>query len=203
MILLGAPGAGKGTQAAAIAEKYHIPHISTGDILRRNIRDGTPIGRKAKEYMDSGSLVPDEVVIEIVRLRINEPDCKKGFLLDGFPRSRGQAEALDKITAIDRVINIDVDPKLLLARLTGRRVCDTCGESYHITTAKSDRCVKCSGKLIQRPDDNEETVSKRLAVYEKQTAPLIRYYEDKGLLVNVNGSRHIKQVTEEILAVLN
>jgi len=203
LILLGAPGAGKGTQAAAITTLYNIPHISTGDILRKNVREGTPIGIKAKEYMDGGALVPDEVVIEIVRQRISEPDCVNGYLLDGFPRTKDQAAALDKITKIGRVINIDIDLKLLLRRLTGRRVCDKCGETGHITTITGEICTKCnSGKWIQRLDDNEKTVSNRLSVYESQTAPLISYYSDKGVLVNVNGAQEIGMVREEVLAVL-
>ena len=203
LILLGAPGAGKGTQSSAITEKYGIPHISTGDILRQNVKDGTPIGKKAKEYMDKGALVPDEVVIELVRQRIAQPDCKKGYLLDGFPRSKAQAEALDKITKIDKVVNIDVDLKLLLDRLTGRRVCDACGETYHVTTMKSDKCSKCGkGKLIQRTDDNEEAVSKRLLVYTTQTAPLIEYYKAKGKLTSVNGSQPIEKVRQDVMAVL-
>ena len=204
LILLGAPGAGKGSQAAALTAKYNIPHISTGDILRKNVKDGTPIGLTAKEYMDRGALVPDDVVIGIVRLRINEPDCVNGYLLDGFPRSSAQAEALDEITKIDRVINVGVDFGLLLKRLTGRRVCGECGETYHISTCSGDKCAKCgTGRLIQRPDDNEETVANRIAVYERQTAPLIQYYADKGILLNVNGSQSIERVREEIMAALN
>ena len=203
LILLGAPGAGKGSQSAAITEKYGIPHISTGDILRQNVKDGTPIGKKAKEYMDKGALVPDDVVIEIVRQRIAQPDCKKGYLLDGFPRTKEQAEALDKITKIDKVINLDVDLKLLLGRLTGRRVCDVCGEPYHVSTMKGDKCTKCGkGKLIQRSDDNEESVNKRLNVYAAQTAPLIAYYKAKGNLVTVNGSLSIEGTRAEIMKVL-
>jgi len=203
LIILGAPGAGKGTQSAAITTKYGIPHISTGDILRQNVKDGTPIGKKAKEYMDKGALVPDEIVIELVRQRIAKEDCKKGYLLDGFPRSRAQAEALDKITKIDRVVNLDVDLKLLLDRLTGRRVCDACGETYHVSTMKGDRCTKCGkGKLIQRSDDNEAAVSKRLTVYTDQTAPLIEYYRAKGKLKTVNGSQAIEKVGKDVMAVL-
>ena len=203
LIILGAPGAGKGTQSAAITEKYGIPHISTGDILRQNVKDGTPIGKKAKEYMDKGALVPDEIVIELVRQRIAKEDCKKGYLLDGFPRSKAQAEALDKITNIDKVVNIDIDLKLLLNRLTGRRVCDACGETYHVTTMKGDKCAKCGkGKLVQRSDDNEEAVGKRLSVYTAQTAPLIEYYKAKGKLTSVNGSQAIEKVRKDVMALL-
>ncbi len=202
LILLGAPGAGKGTQAVRIAEKYNIPHISTGDIFRKNIKEQTPIGMKAKSYMDAGQLVPDEVVVEIVALRLQEEDAKNGFLLDGFPRTLSQAEALDKITAIDTVVNIDVDLTALCARLTGRRVCSKCGESYHVTTKKDDKCDKCGGALIHRDDDKEETVNNRLAVYTKSTQPLIDYYEKKGKLVTVDGMKAIEDVFAEIVAKL-
>ena len=203
LILLGAPGAGKGTQAALISEKYKLPHISTGDIFRKNIKEGTPIGKKAKAYTEKGELVPDEITVEIVRLRITEPDCRKGWLLDGFPRTIAQAEALDKITKIDGVINIDTDLKLLSARLTGRRVCGACGESHHITTMKGDKCVKCGGRLIHRADDSAETVNNRLSVYEKQTAPLIKYYGKKGLLKSVDGSKAINEVFGSIQKLLD
>ena len=198
LILLGAPGAGKGTQAALISEKYKLPHISTGDIFRKNIKEGTPIGLKAKAYMDKGELVPDKITVEIVRQRITEADCKNGYLLDGFPRNTAQAKALDKITKIDAVINIDVDLKLLSARLTGRRVCGACGESHHITTMKGDKCVKCGGRLIHRADDSAETVNNRLGVYEKQTAPLIEYYKNMGLLKTADGNRAIPEVFKDI-----
>ena len=203
LILLGAPGAGKGTQAARISEKYKLPHISTGDIFRKNIKEGTPIGIKAKAYIDKGELVPDEVTVEIVRLRINEADCKNGFLLDGFPMTTAQAQALDKITKTDAVININVDLKLLSARLTGRRVCGGCGESYHITTMTGDKCKKCGGGLIHRADDSAETVNNRLSVYEKQTAPLIEYYTKKGLLKTVDGAKSINEVFASIIETLN
>ena len=198
LILLGAPGAGKGTQAAQISEKYKLPHISTGDIFRKNLKEGTPIGLKAKAYMDKGELVPDEITVEIVRQRLIEADCKNGYLLDGFPRNAAQAKALDKITKIDAVINIDVDLKLLSARLTGRRVCGACGESHHITTMKGDKCVKCGGQLIHRADDSIETVNNRLNVYEKQTAPLIEFYTKQGKLRTVDGNKTIEKVFESI-----
>jgi adenylate kinase len=203
VIILGAPGAGKGTQAAAIRGTHKLPHISTGDILRRNVADNTPIGAAAKSYMDKGELVPDEVIIELVRLRLNEPDCAEGYLLDGFPRSEAQARALDAITDIDRVINIDIDLGLLSDRLTGRRVCADCGESYHVSTYRGATCTRCkTGKLIQRPDDTEATVQKRLKVYAAQTEPLIRYYTEKGILVNVKGDQSREAVTAEVLAAL-
>ncbi len=198
LILLGAPGAGKGTQAVQIAQKYSIPHISTGDIFRKNIKEKTPIGLKAKEYIDRGQLVPDEVVVEIVKQRLCEDDCKNGYLLDGFPRTIAQATELDKITNIGTVINIDVDLEKLMQRLTGRRVCADCGESFHISSFTGDKCSKCGGSVIQRDDDKEETVRARLDVYVKQTAPLIDYYKNCGKLVSVDGMQTIPNVFAEI-----
>lgn len=189
IILLGAPGAGKGTQASRISDAYKLPHISTGDIFRENIKNETPIGLLAKSYIDKGQLVPDEVTCKIVEGRIEKDDCKDGYMLDGFPRTIAQAEALDKITKIDLVINIDVDFSLLLDRLCGRRVCRDCGESYHISWLNgATACKRCAGELYQRRDDNVETVQSRLDVYNAQTAPLIEYYSKKGLLFNVDGS---------------
>jgi len=202
LILLGAPGAGKGTQAVRIAEKYNIPHISTGDIFRKNIKEQTPVGLKAKAYIDKGQLVPDEVVVEIVALRLKESDAANGYLLDGFPRTIAQAEALDKITGIDTVINIDVDLGALSERLTGRRVCSKCGESYHISTKKDNGCDKCGGALMHRDDDKPETVNNRLAVYSSSTKPLIEYYEKQGKLVSVNGMQKIEEVFAEISEAL-
>ncbi|MCI9517754.1 MAG: adenylate kinase [Clostridia bacterium] len=202
LVLLGAPGAGKGTQAVRIAAHLNIPHISTGDIFRKNLKEATPVGLKAKAYIDKGQLVPDEVTCEIVELRIKEDDCKNGFLLDGFPRNIAQAEALDKMTKIDKVINLDVDLKALADRLTGRRVCEKCGESYHVSTKKDETCDKCGGKLYQRADDTLETVNSRLTVYEQSTAPLIAYYKDKGVLVNVDGMQSIEAVFESVKKVL-
>lgn len=202
LILLGAPGAGKGTQAVRIAEKYGIPHISTGDIFRKNIKEQTPIGVTAKSYIDKGQLVPDEVTVEIVRLRLLEDDAKNGYLLDGFPRTLAQAEALDKIANIDTVINIDVDLDALSDRLTGRRVCSKCGESYHVSTKKDEDCDKCGGKLMHRDDDKPETVANRLKVYTASTAPLIDYYAKQGKLVSVNGMNKIEEVFDEITEAL-
>ena len=202
LILLGAPGAGKGTQATRIAAKYNVPHISTGDIFRKNLKEGTPIGLVAKSYIDKGQLVPDEVVVEIVAQRIAEEDCKNGFLLDGFPRTIAQAEALDKLTSIDHVINLDVDLGALMARLTGRRVCPKCGESYHVSTKKDNVCDKCGEQLIHRDDDKEETVSARLNVYVDQTAPLIDYYTANGKILTVNGMAQIEEVFAEIVEAL-
>lgn len=202
LLLLGAPGAGKGTQASQIAAKYEIPHISTGDIFRKNIKEGTPIGVKAKAYIDKGQLVPDEVTCEMVTDRLKEADCKNGFLLDGFPRNLFQAEALDKITAIDTVVNIDVDLGALQARITGRRVCPKCGESYHVSTKKDNACEKCDGTLIQRDDDKPETVKSRLEVYKAQTEPLIAYYTAKGVLQTVDGMQSIADVFADIVKIL-
>ncbi len=202
LILLGAPGAGKGTQAVQIAEKYSIPHISTGDIFRKNIKEQTPLGVKAKSYIDRGQLVPDEVVVEIVKDRLTREDCKNGYLLDGFPRTIAQAEALDKITRVGTVIDIEVDLQKLMQRLTGRRVCADCGESYHVTTFSGDKCPKCGGKVVQRDDDKEETVRSRLYVYVEQTAPLIEYYESRGKLVKVDGMKSIPEVFAQICAKL-
>ena len=202
VILLGAPGAGKGTQAVRIAAAMNIPHISTGDIFRKNIKEKTPLGLKAKSYIDRGQLVPDEVVVEIVQQRIDEDDCKNGFLLDGFPRTIAQAEALDRLTNIDSVINLEVDLDKLVDRITGRRVCEKCGESYHVSTKKDDICEKCGGKLIQRADDTEETVKSRLNVYKNETAPLINFYKNQGVLKNVDGMKSIEEVFEEISKAL-
>mgnify|MGYP002799694152 FL=1 len=202
VILLGAPGAGKGTQAVRIAAAMNIPHISTGDIFRKNIKEKTPVGLKAKSYIDRGQLVPDEVVVEIVQQRIDEDDCKNGFLLDGFPRTIAQAEALDRLPHIDSVINLEVDLDKLVDRITGRRVCEKCGESYHVSTKKDDICEKCGGKLIQRADDTEETVKSRLNVYKNETAPLINFYKKQGVLKNVDGMKSIEEVFEEISKAL-
>lgn len=200
VILLGAPGAGKGTQAVRLAQRYNIPHISTGDIFRSNIKERTPIGIVAKSYIDKGQLVPDEVTIQIVKERLEKDDCKNGYLLDGFPRTVSQAEALDGFSEIDSVVNIDVPLNKLMRRITGRRVCGKCGESYHIDYLDgSTSCRKCDGELIQRADDNEETVGKRLEVYEKQTAPLIDHYKSKGKLIDIDGDGDIDSVFAAIV----
>ncbi|MBS3947448.1 MAG: adenylate kinase [Dethiobacter sp.] len=210
VILLGAPGAGKGTQAERLVKKYLFPHISTGDIFRAAIKEGTSLGKQAKEYMDKGELVPDTLVVGIVRERLQRPDCRDGFLLDGFPRTVGQAEALNEALAeleapLTGVISVDVDQGELLERLTGRRVCKTCGASYHIKfnlPQVRNVCDKCGGDLYQRADDTVETVKQRLEVYRQQTEPLIAYYQAKDLLFAVDGSREISAVFEEIVAVL-
>lgn len=189
IILLGAPGAGKGTQATKISDKYGMPHVSTGDIFRDNIKRQTEIGMLAKSYTDKGQLVPDEVTCKIVENRLQEADCQEGYLLDGFPRTIAQAEALDSFAKIDAVINIDIDFSLLMNRLCGRRVCKECGESYHVSTlGGKTECARCGGELYQRRDDNPETVGNRLSVYTEQTAPLIDYYTKKGVILNFVGT---------------
>jgi len=201
LILLGAPGAGKGSQAAKITAAYGLAHISTGDILRANIAAGTELGSYAKTFMNQGLLVPDEVIIQMIDKRIKEKDCEKGFVLDGFPRTLAQAEALDKLTEIDKVINLEVDFGLVLKRITGRRMCP-CGETYHVSTYDKDVCKVCGKPLYQRDDDKPETVSNRLEVYRKQTAPLIEYYEKKGILVNVDSNVTIDQTFELVKEIL-
>ncbi|MFA1821675.1 adenylate kinase [Virgibacillus oceani] len=206
LILMGLPGAGKGTQAKKINEKYNIPHISTGDMFRLAIQEGTELGTKAKEYMDQGNLVPDEVTIGIVRERLAKDDCSNGFLLDGFPRTIAQAEALQELLAdmnqsIDHVIHVDVPKEKLLERLTGRRICPTCGATYHVKynpPKEEGKCDHDGSKLIQRDDDKAETVKNRLAVNIEQTKPLLDFYKDKGYLISVNGDQEINQVFEDI-----
>lgn len=210
IILMGPPGAGKGTQAEKLVELYQIPHISTGDMFRKAQKDGTELGLKAKSYMEQGQLVPDEVTVGIVKERLAEDDCKNGFLLDGFPRTVQQADALDGILkelgmALDRVINIEVDKGLLVDRLTGRRVCRVCGATFHVIN-KAPKvegvCDKCGGELYQRNDDKVETVSNRLDVYAAQTAPLIEYYQSKDIMSSVDGSKSMEDVLANIRSVL-
>lgn len=201
IILLGAPGAGKGSQASLIKSTYGIPHISTGDVFRANIADKTELGKYAQSFMDRGELVPDDVVIDIVAERLKADDCKKGFILDGFPRTISQAKSLENITAIDYVINIQVDFSLVIDRLAGRRMCN-CGEVYHISTYEGVFCQKCGGLLYQREDDKEETVKNRLAVYERQTSPLIEYYKTKNILYNVDGNHSIASTFEEVKGLI-
>ena len=205
IILLGAPGAGKGTQSKFITEQYGIPQISTGDILRKAVREGTEIGKMAKSYMDQGKLVPDDVIIEIMKARLNEPDCSKGYILDGFPRTLKQAEKLESIAQIDVVINIEVSTESLLERLTGRRSCPKCGAVYHIkfNPPPEDGKCKCGGELYQRDDDREETVRKRLETYRTQTEPLIEYYSSKNLLKSVDGNKTPTEVFQEIKQILD
>jgi len=202
IIFLGAPGSGKGTHATRVKTELGIPHISTGDIFRENIKGGTPLGVLAKSYIDKGALVPDDVVIKIVEDRLSREDCKNGFILDGFPRTIYQAEALKKIATIDVVINLVVDDEAIVKRVAGRRMC-RCGETYNVAFLNgSDTCAKCGGKLYQRDDDKEETVKSRLEVYHKETAPLIDYYRKEGLLKDVDGSQGIEAVYADILKVL-
>ena len=198
IILIGAPGAGKGTQAKLIQEKYNLPHISTGDIFRMNIREKTPVGLKALEYIEKGQLVPDEVTLEIVAQRLKEADCQKGYILDGFPRTLPQAEALSKIENIDIVVDITVDNAKLIDRLTGRRVCVKCGESYHISTKKDNICDKCGDTLIHRDDDREEVIKNRLEVFEASTRPIVNYYDEMGKVSSVDGMQNIDGVFKSI-----
>lgn len=210
IILMGPPGAGKGTQAERLIEHFKIPHISTGDMFRAAIKEQTPLGLKAKEYMDSGALVPDEVTIGIVADRLAQADCSSGFLLDGFPRTAAQADALAKILSdlnmgLDGVINIELDDSILLERLTGRRVCRQCAATFHqVFNPPKDQgvCDKCGGELYQRSDDTLETAQNRLKVYNDQTEPLIAYYSEQGLLKRIQGDREIEQVFRDILDVL-
>lgn len=196
LVLLGPPGAGKGTQAAGIAEKYNIPHISTGDIFRKNVKEGTPLGKKAKEYMDKGALVPDDLTIALVNDRLLEADCKNGFLLDGFPRTVYQAEQFDAFLqehnmALTKVIDIEVAEDVLLPRMIGRRVCRSCGKPYHVDNMppkKEGVCDVCGGEVYQRADDTEETVRNRFNVYKEQTSPLIDYYEKAGCIAHIDGA---------------
>ncbi len=210
LLIMGPPGAGKGTQAEVLVKELNITHISTGDMFRAAIKEGTEMGKKAKEYMDAGQLVPDEVVVGMVKERLAKPDCQNGFLLDGFPRTLAQADALSATLAgmsitLDGVINIAVPRAKLMARLTGRRICRSCGASFHVVfnpPKQEGVCDSCGGELYQRDDDNEATVGNRLDVYEAQTQPLIDYYAQKGQLININGDQEIKQVLEDILANL-
>lgn len=207
-VLLGPPGAGKGTQAVKLVEKYGVPQISTGDIFRANIKEGTELGKKAQEYTNSGKLVPDELVVELVKDRLMQDDCKNGYLLDGFPRTIFQAEELDKFLAeqgqkLDAVINFDIEGEVLIERLTGRRLCKDCGASYHIKFSppkKEGVCDRCGGALEQRKDDTRETATDRLKVYEESTAPLIGYYSKTGALKNFNADQDKDVVFAEIVA---
>jgi adenylate kinase len=209
-ILLGPPGAGKGTQAAIIVKNNNIPHISTGDIFRENIKNGTELGKRAQEYMSKGELVPDDLVIEIATTRLLEDDCKNGFILDGFPRTVHQAEELDKFLdehgqEISVVINLEVPDDVLMKRLTGRRVCPKCGATFHIVgmpPKKEGICDICGDELIQRPDDNEETAGNRIEVYNRETKPLIDYYEKKGKIANIDGAAELEVASAAVAEAL-
>jgi adenylate kinase len=210
IIMLGAPGAGKGTQAKMIADKYGIPHISTGDIFRANIKEGTELGKKAKEYMDQGALVPDELTCDLVVDRIGQDDCSKGYILDGFPRTIPQAECLTKALEqrndkIDYAVNVDVPDENIVRRMSGRRACVGCGATYNIVynpTKTEGICDRCGKELILRDDDKPETVQKRLTVYHEQTQPLIEYYEKKGALAEVDGTKDMQDVFDAIVKIL-
>jgi adenylate kinase len=210
LMLLGPPGAGKGTQADMLIKELEIPHISTGDMFRAAIANGTELGKKAKAFMDAGHLVPDEVTVGIVRERLSQPGCAGGFILDGFPRTIAQADALGATleamgVKLDTVIHIQIGRDDLIARLTGRRVCRSCGSTYHVVfnaPRKDDVCDQCGGELYQRGDDTLETVANRLDVYERQTEPLLRYYQEKGLLVNIDGTQAAGAVCNDILKAL-
>lgn len=210
IIMLGAPGAGKGTQAKMIAEKYQVPHVSTGDIFRANIKNGTELGMEAKKYMDQGQLVPDELTVKILLDRVAQPDCEKGYVLDGFPRTIPQAEVLDKALAelnesIDYAINVDVPDENIVKRMSGRRACLGCGATYHIEhiPPKTEGvCDSCGQELVLRDDDKPETVLNRLNVYHKQTQPLIDFYTEKGVLKTVDGTVDMKDVFAAIVAIL-
>lgn len=210
IVLMGLPGAGKGTQADKIVEKYDIPHISTGDMFRAAMKNGTELGLQAKSFIDKGALVPDEVTIGIVRERLSQPDCNQGFLLDGFPRTTTQAEALDSILAdlgkkVEYVVNIEVEQEELIKRLTGRRICKVCGSSYHLVfnpPKEEGKCDKDGGELYQRADDNPETVTNRLEVNIKQSQPLLDFYNKKNVLTNINGQQDINDVFADVDALL-
>ncbi len=203
LIFLGPPGAGKGTQAQKVCQKYEIPHISTGNILRAAMAQGTKMGLEAKKHVDAGNLVPDEVVVGIVEDRLKEDDCKKGYLLDGFPRTIAQAESLAGFADIDLAVLVDVPDESLIRRLSSRRTCKDCSATYDISMVEDGKCPNCGGEMIQRTDDSEETVKNRLNVYHEKTAPLVEYYQDNGLLCKVDGQAEIDTVFNAICSVLD
>lgn len=202
LVIFGPPSAGKGTQAQKLSKKYGIPQIATGDLLREHVAKKTPIGIKVKEILDSGKLGPDDLIVQIIKDRASQPDCKNGYLLDGFPRTMNQAKELERMTDIDLVLNIVVDHKALVERAVGRRICPKCAAVYHVKSnppKKPGICDKCGSPLVQRDDDKEETVQRRLRVYQEQTAPLIEYYRGKGKLVDIDGSRGIDGVFDQMV----
>lgn len=205
LIFLGAPGVGKGTYARRVVGKYNIPHISTGDILREAVKKQTELGKKAKTYMDTGKLVPDDVIIGVTDQRLKEEDCKKGYILDGFPRTIPQAEALGKVQEIDKVLNFDAPDELIIERMSGRRTCRKCNAVYHIKNIppkKEGVCDKCGGELYQREDEKPDVIKQRLEVYKEQTEPLIKYYEEKGLLTTIDANRSPEEVVKDIVELL-
>jgi len=210
LVILGAPGAGKGTQAQVMSKKLDVPHISTGDIFRENIRNSTVLGKKVKEYTDKGALVPDEVTVDIIKDRLNQSDCAKGFILDGFPRNIAQAEYLERFlsqkgTTLDKVLYLLVPDDVIIYRMSGRRVCSRCGKSYNINsnpTKQESICDACGGAVIQRVDDNEETIANRLKTFYKETEPLVEYYKKQGQLSIIQGRQSIEETLEDMLNVL-
>ncbi|MCU0851811.1 MAG: adenylate kinase [Thermoplasmata archaeon] len=206
LVIFGPPSAGKGTQAQKLSQKYGIPQVSTGDLLRKAVAEKTPLGLKVKSYLDQGRLGPDDLIVKLIQERVSKPDCKKGYLLDGFPRTIGQAKELDKMTEVDVVLNIVVDFDVLVERAVGRRSCPKCGAVYHIKfnpPANKDTCEKCGSRLVQRDDDKEETVRNRLKVYREQTAPLVEHYRKKGKIADIDGSKGIDAVFEQMVKVVD
>jgi len=202
LVIFGPPSAGKGTQAQKLSKRYGIPQIATGDLLREHVAKKTPIGVKVKEILDAGKLGPDDLIVQMIKDRVSEPDCKNGYLLDGFPRTMNQAKELEKMTDIDLVLNIVVDPEVLVERAVGRRICPKCAAVYHVSFNPPKRrgiCDKCGTPLVQRDDDKEETVRRRLKVYQEQTAPLVEYYRSRGKLVDIDGSKGIEGVFEQLV----
>lgn len=202
LVIFGPPSAGKGTQAQKLSKRYGIPHVATGDLLREHVAKKTPIGVKVKEILDAGKLGPDDLIVQMIKERVSQPDCRNGYLLDGFPRTMNQARELEKMTDIDLVLNIVVDPEVLVERAVGRRICPRCAAVYHVrfNPPKNDGiCDKCGTPLIQRDDDKEETIRRRLKVYQEQTAPLIEHYRSKGKLVDIDGSKGIEGVFEQLV----
>jgi len=206
LVVFGPPSAGKGTQAQKLSQKYRIPQVSTGDLLRKAVAEQTPLGKKVKSYLEQGKLGPDDLIVQLINDRVSKPDCRNGYLLDGFPRTMGQAKELEKMTDIDLVLSIMVDPEILVERAVGRRSCPKDGAVYHVTfnpPKKNLVCDKCGTKLVQRDDDKEETVRNRLKVYQDQTAPLIEYYRKKGKLVDIDGTGGIDAVFERMVKAIS